>query len=114
MVSRSLEAGTVDPTCAAYRLLGRKWAPQIVGVLLAGPHRFTALHRALPALSEKVLSHRLHELEAEGIVTRTQFAEIPPRVEYELTPAGLGLRDALVELDRWSRTYTRPTAEAQR
>ena len=107
-------AAAVDPNCAAYGLLGHKWAPQIVAVLLSGPHRFTALHRALPALSEKVLSRRLDELEAAGLVSRTQFAEIPPRVEYALTPIGLELRDGLAELDRWSRRYAPRTEQEQR
>ena len=104
----------VDPNCAACGLLGHKWAPQIVAVLLSGPHRFTALHRALPALSEKVLSRRLDELEAAGLVSRTQFAEIPPRVEYALTPIGSELRDGLAELDRWSRRYALRTEQEQR
>lgn len=92
-----------DPACACCELLGRKWVPQIVAVLLARPHRFTELRNTIPGIGEKVLSRRLAELERAGILTRVQFLEIPPRVEYALTDAGRMLEPVIAEMDRWSR-----------
>jgi DNA-binding HxlR family transcriptional regulator len=100
--------GARRSTWACSELLGRKWTSQIIGVLLAGPRRFSGLQAALPGLSDKVLSQRLSQLEGAGIVSRTQFLEIPPRVEYALTPPGLALRDVIGEMRRWSRTYALP------
>ncbi len=92
-----------DVECAACKLLAHKWTPQIVAVLLTGSHRFSALCTAIPHLSEKVLSGRLDELEAAGIVSRSQYPEIPPRVEYALTPAGLALEPVIAAMDDWGR-----------
>jgi DNA-binding HxlR family transcriptional regulator len=101
---------SIDPGCAGCALLAQKWTPQIVAVLLGGPLRFTALQGCLAGVSDKVLSRRLVELEHQGLVTRTQYQEIPPRVEYELTEAGHALRPAVEEMDRWSRAY-RPRSD---
>ena len=76
---------------ACFRLLGKKWTAFIVWALLDGPKRFTALLEAAPGVRDRVLSQRLKELEAAGIVTRSQYLEVPPRVEYELTAKGQGL-----------------------
>ena len=79
--------------------------PQIVAVLLAGPHRFSAVRNAIPDLGEKVLSGRLDELEAAGIVRREQYAEIPPRVEYSLTDAGHALEPVIAAMEVWSTRH---------
>mgnify|MGYP000365484212 CR=1 FL=1 len=100
-----------DPAGSCYQLLARKWMPQIVAVLLAGPHRFSELHRAVPGLGEKILRSRLVQLEQAGLVTRVQYLEIPPRVEYELTGAGRALEPVIAEMDRWSREVA-PRARA--
>jgi DNA-binding HxlR family transcriptional regulator len=99
-----------SPDCACCELLARKWTPQVVAVLLGGSRRFSAIHVAIPALSDKVLSRRLTELEQAGIVSRKQYSEIPPRVEYTLTPAGLALEPVIAEMDNWSRRYGREHA----
>jgi DNA-binding HxlR family transcriptional regulator len=98
------------PGLACFELLGRKWTAQIVWVLLGGPRRFSSLLEAVPELSDKMLARRLDELAALGVVTRTQFAEIPPRVEYGLTPAGLALRRVIVEMERWSGEHAGQTS----
>lgn len=102
---RDLGVEEYDVDCAACKLLGHKWTSQIVVVLLTGPHRFSALRHAIPNLSEKVLSGRLAELEAAGIVSRTHYPEIPPRVEYTLTPAGFALEPIIAAMDTWSRQH---------
>ncbi len=93
------------PGRACFELLGRKWTTQVVWALLAGPRRFSELHAAIPSLSDKVLSRRLAELTVTGIVQRTHYPEIPPRVEYALTPAGRALRGVIAEMERWSRAF---------
>ncbi len=96
------------PGLACFELLGRKWTPQIVWALLDGPRRFSSLLVAVSGLSDKMLTRRLVELEEAGIVTRAQYAEIPPRVEYALTPAGFALRQVIVEMEHWSTDHAPP------
>ncbi len=91
---------------ACFRLLGKKWTAFIVWALLDGPKRFTALLEAAPGVRDRVLSQRLKELEAARIVTRTQFLEVPPRVEYELTDLGRELRPVIEEMERWGRRWS--------
>ncbi|MBI4172004.1 MAG: helix-turn-helix transcriptional regulator [Actinobacteria bacterium] len=93
------------PGLACFELLGRKWTAQIVWSLLDGPRRFSTLLESVEGVSDKMLTRRLSELEQAGIVTRTYHAEIPPRVEYELTPAGFALREVIVEMERWSHRF---------
>ena len=100
------------PGLACFELLASKWTPQIVWALLKGPRRFSALLAAVPGLSDKMLTRRLTELEAAGVVSRRQYAEIPPRVEYTLTPAGTALRRVIVEMERWSTEHT-PAARSK-
>lgn len=88
---------------ACFELLGKKWTGYLVWALLDGPKRFTELLETAPGLRDRVLSKRLKELEAAGIVTRTQYPEVPLRVEYELTGRGRELRPVIVEMERWSR-----------
>ena len=83
-------------------LLGRKWTVEIVAALLVGARRFSEVRAEVPGLGDTVLSRRLSELEGAGILSRRQFAEIPPRVVYSLTPAGRSLASALAEVERLS------------
>lgn len=93
------------PECGVARflvLLDGPWATLIVRELLGGPHRFTALRAALPGISPHTLTSRLRQFEAHGIVTRTTYPEVPPRVEYRLTPIGEQLRDVLEAMAAWA------------
>ena len=101
------------PGAACFVLLGKKWTAFIVWALLDGPKRFTELGEAAPGLRDRVLSQRLKELEAAGIVTRSQYAEIPPRVEYELTPRGLELRPVIAAMERWGRRQVVPARSSR-
>lgn len=92
------------PECGVARFLilfDGPWATLIVRELLHGPHRFTALRDALPGISAHTLTARLRRFEAHGIVTRTVYGEIPPRVVYELTPLGAELRPVLDAMNTW-------------
>ncbi|MCP3803902.1 helix-turn-helix transcriptional regulator [Allokutzneria sp. A3M-2-11 16] len=93
------------PECGVARFLAvleGTWATLIVRDLLPGPKRFTELRAGLPGISPKTLSARLRRLEETGLVTRTAYAEVPPRVEYELTEAGTRLRKVLDTMAEWA------------
>ncbi|KUO14691.1 winged helix-turn-helix transcriptional regulator [Streptomyces dysideae] len=103
------------PECGVARfltLLNGPWATLIVRELLHGPHRFTELRAALPGISPHTLTSRLRQFEAHGIVTRTTYAEIPPRVEYRLTPLGQGLRDVLDAMGTWAMSVPDPQPDS--
>lgn len=86
----------------AFSLLGKRWTGVVIAVLMNGPAHFAALHRAVPGISERMLSDRLSELAAAGLVSR-EVGEGPPlRVRYQLTDVGLALRPALQELVTWA------------
>lgn len=85
-------------------LLDGPWATLIVRELLTGPHRFNEILTALPGISAHTLTSRLRKFESHGLVTRTAYAEIPPRVVYELTPLGTQLRPVLDAMNSWAMT----------
>lgn len=88
---------------AAMDVIGGKWKVLILWALHVRPHRFGELRRELPGVTEKVLTDQLRELELDGIVHREVHDEVPPRVEYSLTPLGTSLNDALAPLGAWGR-----------
>ncbi|MEV0220624.1 helix-turn-helix domain-containing protein [Streptomyces sp. NPDC050704] len=103
------------PECGVARflvLLNGPWATLIVRELLRGPHRFTELRDGLPGISPHTLTSRLRQFETHGIVIRTAYAEIPPRVEYRLTPLGEGLRDVLNAMDTWAAAVPDPEPDS--
>jgi DNA-binding HxlR family transcriptional regulator len=79
------------PVARTAELIGNKWTPLIIRDLVKGEKRFSELERSLRGVSPKTLSERLKKLEDARVVTRTCFAEVPPRVEYTLTEKGLAL-----------------------
>nr|WP_201468762.1 helix-turn-helix domain-containing protein [Microbacterium hydrocarbonoxydans] len=109
--------GDVWPECGIARfltLLDGPWATLIVRELLVGPARFTELKEALPGISAHTLTNRLRKFESSGLVTRTVYAEIPPRVVYELTPTGQGLRPVLDSMNAWAASVPRiPSPEPE-
>ena len=86
---------------AALDVVGGKWKPIVLWRLASGPRRFGELRRLVGGISEKMLSQQLREMEADGIISRKDFQEVPPRVEYALTPFGVSLREALRPLCEW-------------
>src|SRR5690348_14155896 len=94
--------------------IGDKWTVMVVGVLARGPIRFNALQRAIPGVSHRMLTMTLRGLERDGLVKRIPFATIPPRVDYELTPAGHSLTEPLRTLATWARSQQEGIATAQR
>ncbi|MGC7100768.1 winged helix-turn-helix transcriptional regulator [Amycolatopsis lurida] len=103
------------PECGVARFLilfDGPWATLIVRELLHGPHRFSELRDALPGISAHTLTSRLRRFETHGIVTRTAYAEIPPRVVYELTPLGSRLRPVLEAMNEWGTAALGPAGGA--
>ncbi len=82
--------------------VGDKWSVLVIGVLGEGPQRFSELLRAIEGLSQRMLTLTLRGLERDGLVTRTVFATIPPRVDYALTPLGRTLLEPVRELAAWA------------
>ena len=94
-----------DLHCPAERtleFLARKWRPMVIYWLLAGPMRFNELQRRLGAITHRTLSKTLKEMEADGLVARRDYGEIPPRVDYSLTERGQSLEPVLVAMARWA------------
>lgn len=91
------------PITASINIIGGKWKPVIIWVLMKDPLRFGELHRMIDGIALKVLSRQLKELEHDGIVNRKVFAEVPPKVEYSLTEKGKTLSDVMNLLAEWSR-----------
>lgn len=90
------------------QVLDGKWATLVVRELLSGPRRFTEMRAALGAPSAKTLTDRLRSLEHQGILTRTVYAEVPPRVVYELTAQGRSLSDVLAAMLAWGEANPAP------
>lgn len=111
LVSESIPMGPscsqddICPVSRAVEILDGKWTILVVRDLLSGTKRFTDLRRSLGPVSPKTLTDRLRALEAHGLVERHAFAEIPPRVEYTLTPAGRTLKPILDALSEWGREH---------
>ena len=89
----------------AVELVGRRWTGAILRVLMDGPLRFSEVGQAVPELSDRLLSERMKELEARGIVERTVRPGPPTRVEYALSRMGRELEPALSELQRWAERW---------
>ncbi|WP_337176612.1 helix-turn-helix domain-containing protein [Paludisphaera sp.] len=98
---------------AALAVVGGKWKPIVLWHLADGPRRFGELRRMVTGISEKMLIQQLREMEADGIVVREDFREIPPRVEYSLTEFGVSLGQALRPLCDWGREHMERIARSK-
>jgi DNA-binding HxlR family transcriptional regulator len=85
--------------------IGEKWSVLIIIMLVQRPHRFSELKRAIGGISQRMLTLSLRGLERDGLVKRTVFPVVPPRVEYELTPLGRSLHGPVSALGEWARTH---------
>jgi len=93
------------PVTLTSEILGGKWKPVIIYNVARGITRFGALQRAMPGISKKMLTQELRDLEQNGILNRKIFAEIPPRVEYSLTPTGQSTLPILEAMAAWGLSY---------
>jgi DNA-binding HxlR family transcriptional regulator len=87
---------------AATQMLARRWAAGVLRALVTGPARFSDIAAAIPGMTDKLLSQRLKDLEADGLVERRVHAGPPVRVEYRLTEKGDALSEILLDLNRWA------------
>lgn len=105
-------AGIDSAFCPLYthavELVGRRWSGAIVRAILMGKHRFNEIADAIPGLSDRMLSERLKELEAEGVVTRSVTPDTPVRVTYHLTPKGEALHGVIAALAEWAERWVVP------
>lgn len=93
------------PVETTLTLIGSKWKVLILRDLIDGKKRFGELKRTVGSVSQKVLTAQLREMEADGLVSRTVYPEVPPRVEYELTELGMSLKPILDALWAWGEGY---------
>lgn len=102
MSAKTLPACPVETTLT---LISDKWKVLIIRDLLSGTRRFGELKRSLGGVSQKVLTSQLRQMEESGLLTRTVYPEVPPRVEYTLTELGYSLRPVLEALRDWGEAY---------
>jgi DNA-binding HxlR family transcriptional regulator len=129
-----VDSGHVDPVCepseagaaaelagglspcrarAVLQRVGDKWSMYVIDLLGQGTMRFSELHRSIDGITARMLTVTLRGLERDGIVTRTIHPVIPPRVEYDLTPMGLTLLDAIGQLVTWADSHLPEISAAQ-
>jgi len=99
------------PVELTLEVIGGKWKSVLVYHLLQGPLRFSELKRLVPDITEKMLTQQLRELERVGVLTRTIFAEVPPRVEYRATVHGQTLQPVLEAMCAWGRSHWQQQGE---
>ncbi len=93
------------PVATTVQLIGNKWKLLIIRNLLVRPWRFNELHKGLEGISQKVLTDSLRQMEADGIITRTVYPEVPPRVEYALSELGESMRPILMAMQEWGNSF---------
>lgn len=93
------------PVATTVQLIGNKWKLLIIRNLRVRPWRFNELHKNLDGISQKVLTDSLRSMEADGLITRTVYAEVPPRVEYALSELGETMRPILDAMEVWGNSY---------
>jgi len=112
-----LRPNVLDQNCQSRQALDRiadKWTCLIVYALLDGPMRHGQLKRTIQGISQKMLTHTLRSMEADGLVQRTVIDVIPPHVEYSLTPLGQTLSEPLVAICHWAMDHLPQLLEARR
>src|SRR4051794_21532138 len=102
------------PTEVTVGVIGGKWKTLILTFLLPGPRRFGEISRFLPQTSKRMLTLQLRELEEDGVIHREVYREVPPKVEYSLTPCGKTLKPILLLMADWGQKQIDYQAEASR
>ena len=95
------------PVATTVALIGSKWKLLIIRNLLVRPWRFNELKKDLSGISQKVLTDSLRSLESDGIITRTVYPEVPPRVEYALSELGTSMRPIMDAMEAWGNFYNK-------
>lgn len=95
----------ICPVATTVSLIGNKWKLLILRDIMTGPSRFGELRKSLDGISQKVLTDSLREMESDGLLVRTVFPEVPPRVEYSLSELGETMRPILNAMESWGKDY---------
>ena len=114
MVMKKKEELPDCPVATTVSLIGSKWKLLIMRNLLVRPWRFNELKKSLEGISQKVLTDSLRSMEADGIVIRTAYPEVPPRVEYSLTEQGESMRPIIKSMENWGMAYKERMQEQRR
>lgn len=107
MISQKTASCPVETTL---KVIGGRWKVLIIYFLIEDTKRFGELTRCLGGISARTLSKQLRELETDGVVDRKDFGEIPPKVEYSLTPMGKSLEQVLLSMEAWGKTVEKQRA----
>lgn len=110
MTTKQAVTGMELPCCPAevtLRVIGGKWKPVILWHLKDGVKRFSELKRAIPGITQRMLSQQLRELESDGVLLRKVYAQVPPKVEYTLTEFGRTLQPILRLMCKWGEEHSR-------
>jgi DNA-binding HxlR family transcriptional regulator len=107
------ESADCRAVSAVLARVGDKWSVLIIVLLGDGPKRFNEIKRMVGGISQRMLTLTLRGLERDGLVKRTQFPTIPPRVDYQLTQLGRSLREAVEPLGIWARSHVKHIARAR-
>lgn len=100
-----MEKHLACPAEATADFIGGRWKIVLLWFLFQGVKRFSELQRTLPGITHKVLTHQLRDLERKGLLTRTVYPEVPPKVEYSLTPFGASLKPVVDAMHQWGSTH---------
>lgn len=103
--SKLQQIGHCNSVKTTLNVIGGKWKPLILFLLTKNTHRFNELHRAINGVTQKVLAQQLRELEEDALISRKVFAEIPPKVEYSMTPFGKTLAPIFKLMNAWGKEY---------
>jgi DNA-binding HxlR family transcriptional regulator len=103
----------IDRTTRAFEVLQGKWKVHLIVAMARGIRRPSRLHACLPGISKKVMTDCLRGLERDGLVTRQIYAQVPPRVEYSLTPLGWTITNAIDALSEWSKDHSADVTRAR-
>lgn len=103
--------GGIEIVRDVFNRIGDKWSLIVIRTLDAGPQRFTALRHAIPGISQRMLTLTLRQLERDGLVSRTVYGEVPPRVEYALTSLGETIVPPVIALATWAFAHEREITE---
>ncbi len=101
------------PVATTVQLIGNKWKLLILRNLLARPWRFNEMLRSIPGISQKVLTDNLRAMEKDGIIIRTVYPEVPPRVEYSLSELGNSMRPIIKAMEVWGKNYQQMVKAAE-
>lgn len=95
------------PVATTVSLIGNKWKLLIIRNLLVGPQRFTELKKGIDGISQKVLTDNLKSMENDGLIIRTVYPEVPPKVEYKLSELGESLKPIIKSMENWGNDFLR-------